>query len=176
MINDLWNKAKNSLRQAMLSPGFNNHDSGDQDYDDYYEEESPKAEKPWQEVASAATAPKVSPVRFGSKIVDINGRKGLSDKNIEIILATPKNADTTSNVINNIRAGKICSVNLADVDATQTQRIVDLISGAAYALHATLNRTGKHTFIIAPEGIDVTNEIKEAISSGGYMFPWASSK
>jgi cell division inhibitor SepF len=175
-MKDFWVKVKTGLRNAMLSPGFDNYDPENQD-DNYYYEETPEPEpKTWQEHARAATAPKPLQSKYGDKIVELYGRKGHSDKNVQIVLSNPKDINATCSVTDSIREGKTCAVNLTGVDRAQAQRIADVIAGAIYALDGTISRISKDIFIVAPEGVHISGEMKEEISGGGYLFPWVSAR
>jgi cell division inhibitor SepF len=179
-MKELWSKVKNSLRNAMLSPGFDDYDPENQDAY-YYEEqeEAPKKERTWQEHARDATAPKAPPQgRFGDKIIELYGHKGHSNKDTKIVVTNPKDINATCLVTDTIREGKTCAVNLTGVDRAQAQRIADIIAGAVYALDGTISRVSKDIFLVAPEGVHVqlTGELKEELSGGGHLFPWVAAR
>ncbi|MCL2499324.1 MAG: cell division protein SepF [Defluviitaleaceae bacterium] len=175
-MKELWLKVKSGLRNAMLSPGFDTYDPDNQDEAYYNEEEAPQPEKTWQEHARAATAPKPHKGKFEDKIVELYGRKSHSDNKIQIILTNPKDVNSTCTVTDNIREGKTCAVNLTGVDRVQAQRIADVLAGAVYALDGSISRISKDIFLVAPEGVHISGEMKEELTSGGYLFPWVSAR
>ena len=42
-----------------------------------------------------------------------------------------------------------------DLDAATMQRAVDTLSGAVFALHATIRKASDRTYLIAPNGVEV---------------------
>ena len=175
-MKDFFGKIKDSLRNAMLSPGFDNYDP-DANYDEY--EDEPQVDpaprgRTWQDHAREATAPKAKP-SYDDKIVALYGERKshVSDKGT-IVVTTPKDVSTSCQVTDLIREGKICAVNLTGIDRAQAQRIADVIAGAIYALDGSISRISRDIFIVAPEGVNisgVTGEMKEE-----HLFPWASAK
>ncbi len=58
-------------------------------------------------------------------------------------------------VIRDIIAGTSAVINFDDVDDRTSQRIVDTLAGAAFALNAKMRKITDHTYIIAPESVNV---------------------
>lgn len=63
--------------------------------------------------------------------------------------------DEATAVIDNLLRGVSVLLNLERLEVKESQRIIDTISGAAYALNATLKRVAAKTFLVAPNGVDV---------------------
>ncbi|MCL2202341.1 MAG: cell division protein SepF [Defluviitaleaceae bacterium] len=175
-MREFWMSTKNWLREKMLSPGFDNYDPENPEGAYEYEEE-PMVERAetWQTHAQAAIAPKPAKKnRFSDKYVELYGSKSPSDKaGMHVTLTSPKDVSNSNIVTDNIKDGKICAVNLTGVDREQAQRIVDVIAGAVYALDGSIQRVSKDVFIVAPEGVPITGEMKEELTRG---FPWAASR
>jgi cell division inhibitor SepF len=173
-MRELWLKVKSSLRNAMLSPGFDTYDPENPEITYEYENEPrvTREEATWQDHAQAAIAPKSPKAnKISDKYVELyGGRKGTSDKvAMSVTVTSPKDVNSSNIVTDAIRDGKICAVNLTGVDRDQGQRIVDVIAGAVYALDGSIQRISKDVFIVAPEGVAITGEMKEEISKG---FSW----
>jgi cell division inhibitor SepF len=175
MVKDLWGRFTSYMRDGILSPGFKDYDPDNPEYTyDMHEEDEPQAEKTWQEHARTAAAPKsFKHGKYGDKIVELYGKKSQSDKNTQVVLTNPKDISNSNIVTDYIKDGKICAVNLTAVDRDQAQRIVDAVAGAVYALEGSIQRVSKDIFIVAPEGVLITGELKEELSHG---LPWASSR
>lgn len=172
---------KEWLRNVMLTGGskVEYYDPDDDMYEEYEEEPAvsrvtPKAET-WQEAAYKATAPKSSfrDSKYNEKIVELYGHKTRAETTAQVALTSPKNVSNSNIVTDYIKDGKICAVNLTGVEREQAQRIVDVIAGGIYALNGTINRVSKDIFIVAPEGVQVSSELKEELS---HEFPWASTR
>ena len=76
-----------------------------------------------------------------------------------IMMYEPKNADDVQIVIDFLKTRESAIVNLDDVDPEVSQRILDFVSGAVYALNGRVNRIKGNIFLLSPEGVGI---------SGGY--------
>lgn len=66
------------------------------------------------------------------------------------------------NVINDLIDNKTVLLNLEDMDERLIQRGIDTLSGAAFALNATLRKASDKTYLIAPNSVEVasTNDVE----------------
>jgi len=94
----------------------------------------------------------------------------------EIILNKPKTLEDATGVINNLRMNNVCVVSLEGIDKSQAQRIVDFLSGSAYALGSVIERISNDIFIIAPDGIAIAGKLKNEYMSESAVFPWIASR
>lgn len=58
-------------------------------------------------------------------------------------------------IIENIIRGNTVVLTLDDLDIKLMQRAVDTLSGAAFALHATIRKASDKTYLIAPNNVEV---------------------
>jgi FtsZ-interacting cell division protein YlmF len=58
-------------------------------------------------------------------------------------------------VIDALIANNIVLITLDELDARLTQRAVDTLSGAVFALHATIRKASDKTYLIAPRTVEV---------------------
>lgn len=58
-------------------------------------------------------------------------------------------------VIDNLILSNTVVLTLDDLDPQLMQRAVDTLSGAVFALHATIRRASDRTYLIAPSGVEV---------------------
>jgi cell division inhibitor SepF len=176
MFRDWLKRTRESLRNAMLSPGSTNYDpeNTDDDYGDYDDEPSVNMDS-WHNQTSIAAVPKgaYNGSKYGDKIVELYGNKNQTEVKAEVKFLTPQNVSQSNVVTDAVKEGIICAVNLTSVEREQCQRIVDVIAGAVYALEGDIARLSKDIFIVAPDGVRITQEMKETLSKG---FPWASSR
>ncbi|MCL2187151.1 MAG: cell division protein SepF [Defluviitaleaceae bacterium] len=172
-MRELWLKVKTSLRNQMLSPGFDDYDSENHE-EHYYEEETVSRADSWQDHAIAATAPKATKSKMSDKYVELYGRDKKAAPSLEagfnVTMLSPKTVDQSNIVTDHLKEGAIIALNLTDIDPIQGQRVVDVVSGAVYALGGSFQRVAKTVFIVAPEGVRITSEIKEELSN---ELPWA---
>jgi len=98
------------------------------------------------------------------------------DSKYDILLTCPKNVDDTSAVINNLRENNVCVINLEGVEKSISQRVADVLGGAAYSLGCAVERISNTIFIIAPDGVNISGKLKSEIKSETSIFPWVASR
>ncbi len=90
---------------------------------------------------------------------------------LSLVLARPNDFSEVTNIGNDVNAGKTVLLNLETVKSEDARRILDFLSGVAYANDATIKMMAQKTFAIYPdnvkfEGKDLLNEIE----NNGYSF------
>ncbi len=60
-------------------------------------------------------------------------------------------------VIDNLIRNNTVILTMEDLDAGLMQRAVDTLSGAVFALHATIRKASEHTYLIAPQTVEVND-------------------
>ncbi|MCL2234208.1 MAG: cell division protein SepF [Firmicutes bacterium] len=73
-----------------------------------------------------------------------------------VVVYEPKNPDDVQHLIDYLKRREPAIVNLDNVDMDAAQRILDFISGAAYALSGSVHRIASNIFLISPEGVEIT--------------------
>ena len=74
-----------------------------------------------------------------------------SNGNIEVF--KPTSFDEVARIIDKLLEGKPAIVHLTDVRETTAQRVIDLLSGAIYAINGNLCELKKDVYIFTPSGI-----------------------
>ena len=67
-------------------------------------------------------------------------------------------------VIDNLILSNTVVLTMDELDARLMQRAVDTLSGAVFALHATIRKASERTYLIAPSGV----EVNETYDMGRY--------
>ncbi|MBE5742632.1 MAG: cell division protein SepF [Clostridiales bacterium] len=71
--------------------------------------------------------------------------------NIEVF--KPKSFDEVAKIIDKLLEGQPAIVHLTDVRETTAQRVIDLLSGAIYAINGNLCELKKDVYIFTPSGV-----------------------
>ncbi|HAA63978.1 MAG TPA: cell division protein SepF, partial [Thermoanaerobacter sp.] len=69
------------------------------------------------------------------------------------------------NICNELKNKKPVIVDLQKMDKNEAQRVVDFLSGAAYALNGEIKKISGYIFLVAPENFDITGDIKDEVNS-----------
>lgn len=78
---------------------------------------------------------------------------------MEVILERPTRFDEVTGIADQLNVGKAIVLNLEETPKEVQRRIVDFLSGAAYAHGGDMKKVSKYIFIVAARGVDVTGEI-----------------
>ncbi|MCL2862229.1 MAG: cell division protein SepF [Firmicutes bacterium] len=78
-----------------------------------------------------------------------------------VVVYEPKNPDDVQNLIDYLKRREPAIVNLDNLEMDRAQRILDFISGAAYALSGSVHRVASNIFLISPEGVEITVPYEE---------------
>lgn len=86
----------------------------------------------------------------------------------EVLVIEPRAFEETTEIVEQLRARKSVLLNLHLLDNEQSQRVVDFLSGATYAIDGHQQRIGEGVFLFAPANVLISSEsssskaIKEA--------------
>ncbi|MBR5472514.1 MAG: cell division protein SepF [Clostridia bacterium] len=140
----LWDSIKN----IMVIP----------DEDDFENENEEVAERSGREkVQDEPTAPKreSSPRIIKSKTINYSQSQG----QLQVVLVKPDRFDEVTSIADHLNEGKTVVLNLEESARDTSRRIVDFLSGVAYANGGNMRKVAKNTFIIVARGVDVMGEL-----------------
>lgn len=101
----------------------------------------------------------------GNKVVNIHATTQL-----QVILVKPEQFEDASAIADHLNAKKTVVLNLESATKELSRRLVDFLSGVAYANHGQIKRVANSTFIITPYNVDIMGDlIDELENSGVYL-------
>lgn len=105
------------------------------------------------------------------KFNDIKSRKMGHFENMEIehILLAPKKFEEAERIADEIKNKKIITLNMEGVTLEIARRILDFISGTAYATNAKIIKVNNEVFTIDPVRVKQINELPVKESSNEIM-------
>jgi cell division inhibitor SepF len=80
----------------------------------------------------------------------------------EVMVIEPKTFEESLEIVNNLINRKSLILNLHLLDAEQSQRVVDFISGATHAVNGHQQRIGDGVFIFTPCNVCISTETEKA--------------
>lgn len=87
--------------------------------------------------------------------------KNKNADNLEIVLFKAVTYDDMQEIARTIKERKIAVVNFEDMDKAVAQRMVDFLSGAAFALDGVPRKVSGGTFIFSSSQVDMSGQIME---------------
>ncbi|MBB6455044.1 cell division inhibitor SepF [Salirhabdus euzebyi] len=77
----------------------------------------------------------------------------------KVILCEPRDYDGAQEIADHLKNRRSVVINLQRADHHQALRIVDFLSGTVYAIGGNIQKLGQHTFLCAPDNVDVSGTI-----------------
>ncbi|HHV43010.1 MAG TPA: cell division protein SepF [Clostridiaceae bacterium] len=115
--------------------------------DDYYE---PETEVMRQPVGANST-------KKSSRVVNFNQGSSVSNQHhVEIV--EPQNMESMWQICDYVREGKTVICNIESISAEHRQRLVDFVTGAAYALEGEIQPVSQLIFVFTPHSTRVSRD------------------
>lgn len=95
-----------------------------------------------------------------SNLIAVPSKKNPAE-NLEIVLFKAGSYDDMQEIARHIKERKVAVVNFEDMDKDVAQRMVDFLSGAAFALDGVPRKVSGGTFIFSSSQVDVSGKIME---------------
>lgn len=74
---------------------------------------------------------------------------------LQVVLVKPERFEDASTIANHLNQKKTVVLNLESTNKEISKRLVDFLTGVAYANKAQINRVATNTFIITPYNVDL---------------------
>ena len=148
--------------------------SGDE-YDDFGDE---YAEVPEETRASPAegsrrasaerrnpfSEPEASPIAYKrEKVVTLGGAPAQP----QVVLVKPERFETAAEIADHLRGRRSVIMNLEDTAKDTARRLIDFLSGVAYALDGKIKKVASNTYIITPHNVDLMGDLIDGIENSG---------
>lgn len=135
--------------------------------EDYEEEEMDIITKSPQNETSQRKTPEmfdeVSSKR--NKVVNINATAQL-----QVVLVKPERFEDASAVADHLNSKRTVVLNLESTNKDVSRRLVDFLSGVAYANNGQIKRVANSTFIITPYNVGLMGDLLDELESSGVTF------
>ena len=90
---------------------------------------------------------------------------------VQIVLARPTDFSEVKSIGDDLNNQKTVLLNLEQVKTEDAKRIMDFLSGVAYANDATIKMTAEKTFVIMPKNVGFTGvDLMSELENNGYSF------
>ena len=126
----------------------------DDDYDDdfeYYEDDEVEAENTVKPDFS-----QIAQVKKEKSIPMPAATVASPSAPLQVVLVKPEKFDDASSIADSLNAKKTVVLNLEATSKEVSRRLVDFLSGVAYANNGQIKKIANSTFIITPFNVDVS--------------------
>ena len=132
-----------------------------EDYENYEDEEYENEMRANEEIEPVITNKK------NSKVVNIH-----TSSAAKVTITKPVDYEEATEICEALKNRRIVLVNTTVLELKIAQRLLDFISGSCYALGGELQQIEKGVYILSPSNVEVTNELKNELSSKA-LFNWS---
>jgi len=136
---------------------------GFEDYEEYEEYEDEEYEK---DMNDDETEPVITNKK-NSKVVNIH-----TSSAAKVTITKPVDYEEATEICEALKNRRIVLVNTTVLELKIAQRLLDFISGSCYALGGELQQIEKGVYLLSPSNVEVTNELKNELSSKA-LFNWS---
>ena len=142
----------------------------EEDFDDY-DDEDELVDEPAPAPASRRSYGKsaAEPARTvgTGRVMNINAS---SNTQLEVVLVKPDRFDQASEIADHLRDKQAVVLNLESTNKDVARRLVDFLSGCAYALDGKIKKVAISTYLITPYNVGVVGDLVEELESSGMRF------
>ena len=100
-----------------------------------------------------------------NKVVNIH-----TTAQLQVILVKPERFDDASSVADHLNEKRTVVLNLESTNKDVSRRLVDFLSGVAYANNGQIKRVANSTFIITPYNVDIMGDLLDELENNGVFF------
>ena len=100
--------------------------------------------------------------RSSAKVVNIN-----ATAQMQVVLAKPDRFDMVSEIADHLRDKHAVVLNLEATNKDIARRLVDFLSGCAYALDGKIKKIAVSTYLITPYNVDIVGDVIDELESSG---------
>ena len=134
----------------------------DETFEDY--EEKPKAApaaSSWIEGEDLNVPEK----KTGNKVVNIHATARL-----QVVLVMPEQYEAAREIADHLRDKRTVVLNLENTNKDVSRRILDFVSGVAYAQDGKIKKVAVSTFIVTPYNGDILGDLIDELENNGVYF------
>ena len=143
--------------KRMIRPTSDEDDDYDVDFD---EQDSPfRDERPRME----RDRPVVGDRR--GKVVNIHATTQL-----KVVLVKPERFENASEIADHLKEKRTVVMNLESTHKDIARRLVDFLSGVAYAGEGKIKKVAANTYIITPYSVDIQGDLIDELENNGLYF------
>ena len=87
----------------------------------------------------------------------------------QFVLTKPDKFDDSIQIANYLLERKTVVLNLEATGKDSTRRIIDFLSGTAFAVGARIKKVAVSTYIVIPKNADISGEMSEELENSGML-------
>lgn len=103
--------------------------------------------------------------RDGNKVVNIHATAQL-----KVVLVKPERFENAAEIADHLREKRTVVLNLEQTNKDIARRLIDFLSGVAYAQEGKIKKVAVNTYIITPYNVDLMGDLIDELENNGLYF------
>ena len=89
---------------------------------------------------------------------------------LQVVLAKPERFETAAEIADHLREKRTVVMNLEQTSKDVSRRLIDFLSGVAYAQDGKIKKVANSTYIITPYNVDLVGDLVDELENNGLYF------
>lgn len=152
------------------------------DEDDFIDEDEPSPAVPAPEPTSTVSTQASARNPFSSGYSDFDRRTTTSARRddkvvnintttqVQVVLCKPERFETAAEIADHLREKRTVVMNLEQTHKDIARRLIDFLSGVAYAQDGKIKKVANSTYIITPYNVDIMGDLIDELENNGLYF------
>ncbi len=148
-----------------LARPYEDEEDDTEEFDDFEpaprSERSERRERPARQENTGSIYP-AETERRSNKVVNIH-----TTTQLQVVLVKPERFDNASEIADHLREKRTVVLNLESTNKDVARRLLDFLSGVAYANEGKIKKVAISTYIITPFNVDILGDLIDELENNG---------
>ena len=131
----------------------------------YEDEEDDDFEDEFDSTMPRSGMPRNNELERRNKVVNIH-----TTTQLQVVLVKPDRFENASEIADHLRDKRTVVLNLEQTDKNIARRLIDFLSGVAYANEGTIKKVALSTYIITPYNVEILGDLIDELENNGLYF------
>ena len=131
----------------------------------YEDEEEDDFEDEFDSTVPRSGMPRSNELERRNKVVNIH-----TTTQLQVVLVKPERFENASEIADHLRDKRTVVLNLEQTDKNIARRLIDFLSGVAYANEGTIKKVALSTYIITPYNVEILGDLIDELENNGLYF------
>jgi cell division inhibitor SepF len=139
------------------------YEDDEEEFDDELEEIAPA--RPQRPARQENSYPAGDADRRSNKVVNIH-----TTTQLQVVLVKPDRFENAAEIADHLREKRTVVLNLEQTNKDIARRLLDFLSGVAYANEGKIKKVAISTYIITPYNVDILGDLIDELENNGLYF------
>ena len=138
------------------------YDDEDYDYEDDFEEPAKESRSLFDDRKEERRSDERRSEDRRNKVVNIHATTQL-----KVVLVKPERFENASEIADHLKEKRTVVLNLESTNKDVARRLIDFLSGVAYAGEGKIKKVAANTYIITPYSVDIMGDLIDELENNG---------